>query len=77
MAIGTDVKLIEYSRGVDTANCLTHAVGAVLAAAGAVLLVIRSQGGRSLASALIYGLSLMAVYTASAVYHGQIGRAHV
>ena len=70
MAISKDVKLIEYSRGVDKANCLTHAVGAVLAAAGAVLLVVRSHGGRSLASALIYGLSLAAVYIASAVYHG-------
>ncbi len=70
MALSSDVKLIEYSRKVDMGNCLTHAFGAVLAAVAAVMLILKAQGARSVASALIYGLSLTAVYVASAVYHG-------
>ena len=36
MAVSSEVKLIEYSEKVDMGNCLTHAFGAVLAAAAAV-----------------------------------------
>lgn len=70
MAVSNDVKLIEYSEKVDMGNCLTHAVGAVLAAAAAIMMFIKAEGARSVASALIYGLSLTAVYVASATYHG-------
>lgn len=70
MALSSEVKLIEYSRKVDTANCVTHAFGAVLAVTAAVMLFAKAQGVRSVASALIYGLSLTAVYVASATYHG-------
>ncbi|MGN0542674.1 MAG: hemolysin III family protein [Acutalibacteraceae bacterium] len=68
--IGKDVELIEYSEKVDLANCLTHALGAVLSAAGLVMLLFKAQGARETVSAVIYGLSLIAVYTVSAVYHG-------
>lgn len=70
MAVSSDIKLIEYSRKVDAGNCLTHAFGAVLAVAAAVMLILKAEGARSVASALIYGLSLTAVYVASATYHG-------
>lgn len=65
-----DVKLIEYSERVDFFNCITHAVGAVLSVFGFILLLIRADGTRKLVSALLFGISLVAVYTVSAVYHG-------
>lgn len=68
--VGSDVKLIEYSKGVDFGNCITHALGAVLAVPALVLMILKSDDGRSTVSAVIYGLSLFAVYMVSAVYHG-------
>lgn len=68
--IAKDVKLIEYSESVDRLNCITHAVGAVLSVPALVFLILCADGARAVASALIYGLSMLAVYTVSAVYHG-------
>ena len=68
--INKDIGLIEYSRKVDAANCITHAIAAVLGVPALVMLVLKAEGLRSAASAVIYGLSLIAVYTVSAVYHG-------
>ncbi len=73
--IGNDVKLIEYSKKVDAANCVTHAVGAVLAAAALVLMLSRAstEGLRHILSTVIFGISMITVYTVSAVYHGLPG----
>ena len=68
--LGKNVGLIEYSHKVDAANCVTHAIGAVAAAVGLVFLAVKASGARSVVSAVVFGLSLVAVYTASAVYHG-------
>ncbi len=65
-----DVALIEYSKPVDRLNSLTHAVGAVAAVIAAVLLVIKAQGITKEISAVVYGLSMIAVFSVSAVYHG-------
>lgn len=68
-----DVNLIEYSKTTDTLNCLTHAAGAAAAAAGLVLIVRKALGVcdfAGVAACLIYSLSLITVYTVSAVYHG-------
>lgn len=65
-----DVKLIEYSRKVDLANCITHAVGAIAAVIGFFFLVAEAEGLRGMISAVVYGLSIIAVYTVSSVYHG-------
>ncbi len=65
-----EVKLIEYSRKVDIGNCITHAVGAAAAIFGFFFLVSGTEGVRGIISAVVYGLSIIAVYTVSAVYHG-------
>lgn len=65
-----DVKLIEYSEKVDLGNCITHAVGAVFSMAGLIAMLIKATGIRGYLSALLFGISLIAVYTVSAVYHG-------
>lgn len=68
--INRNIGLIEYSRKVDTGNCITHAVGAALSVSALIMLVLKADGLRHVASAVIFGLSLVAVYTVSAVYHG-------
>ena len=68
--IAKEVKLIEYSERVDFFNCITHAAGAIGGIAALVLMVIKAQDARHTASAVIYGLSIIAVFSVSAVYHG-------
>lgn len=68
--IAQDVKLIEYSRKVDILNSLTHAVGAALSVTGIALMLFRADGTRKIVSAVLFGISLITVYTVSAVYHG-------
>lgn len=68
--VAKDVKLIEYSKGVELGNCLTHAVGAVLSVIAVILLMTAAEGARETVSALLYGIPMLTVYTVSAVYHG-------
>lgn len=68
--VAKDVKLIEYSKGVELGNCLTHAFGAVLSVVALILLMASADGAREIISALLYGIPMLTVYTVSAVYHG-------
>jgi len=61
-------------------NAWTHLVGALLACAGAVwLLVLASLDGelRTIISVAIYGLTLVLLYSISTLYHSVRGRAKV
>ena len=67
------VDLVAYTKKEDKLNCVTHAAGVLLA--GAVLAVCLQraleQGTiNSIVSALVYGISMMVLYAASALYHG-------
>lgn len=58
----------------DPVSSLTHMGGAMLSVAGLVVMIVNSVGGDSfsgiaLASSLVFGISLIALYSASAVYH--------
>ena len=54
-------------------SAITHGVGAVLGVIGTVLLLVRTvmlgRGWVSAAAFLIYGLSMIGLYTASTLYH--------
>lgn len=54
-------------------SAITHGVGAVLGVVGTVLLLVRTavlgNGWVSAAAFLIYGLSMIGLYTASTLYH--------
>lgn len=51
-------------------SAITHGVGAALALAGTLLLLIRSFGNTSHFTAfMVYGLSMIGLYTASTLYH--------
>ena len=59
-------------------NALTHLVGAVLALAGAVVLVVLAALGGDpwkVVSVSIYGVTLVMMYTFSVLYHSLRGRA--
>ena len=61
------------TRREELANTLSHGLGALLALAGAVPLLVRGLAAGSAKTALsltAYGFSLVLLYTASAVYHG-------
>lgn len=63
----------------DPVSCETHAIGAVLALLGAFLFLLRAMAAqvstRSLAAAMCFCLSMIALYSASAVYHFYPGTA--
>ncbi len=71
MNLTRDVSLIEYSEKTDFLNALTHAVAAAGALAGLVLLLLKAVplGVKETVSCVIYAITLIAVYTASTVYH--------
>jgi len=61
-----------YSLGEEIANSITHGIGALLAVTALVLMVVRAVRSGSpwnLAAAIIYGISLVLLYTASTLYH--------
>jgi hemolysin III len=62
-----------YTLGEEIANATTHALGVALSAAGLALLVVFAAlfgDGWQLASAIVFGASLVLLYTASTLYHG-------
>ena len=65
-------RLSAYSRGEELANALTHGFGAAAAlAAGAVLITLTALfgDGWQLASAIVFGVAMLLLYTASTLYH--------
>lgn len=62
----------DYTLGEEIANSITHGVGIGLSVAALTLLImfaVRSGDGWRLASAIVYGLTLVLEYTASTLYH--------
>lgn len=53
-------------------NGLTHLIGAVLSVIALVAMIIKSDSTVSLISVIIFGVSLILLYTASATYHSVI-----
>ncbi len=61
-----------YSLGEEIANAVTHGVGIALSIAGLTLLIVLASlyGDRwQVASAIVYGVSLVLLYAASTLYH--------
>ena len=61
------------TRGEEIANTISHGMGALLAMAGAVPLIVKAVmtgSGRAVVGVSLYAASLIALYVASIVYHG-------
>lgn len=65
-----DRLLPDYSKGEEAMNMVTHIVGGGFAVVALILCVLRAGRGWNLAGALIYGISMVWLYTMSSVYHG-------
>jgi len=62
-----------YTKGEEIWNMVSHIVGGGLGVLALLLCVIsslRSGSGWALVSSLIYGISIIALYTMSSIYHG-------
>ena len=69
---GKSENSIIYTFGEEIFNSVSHGVGALLSAAALVLLIIFAlvySDGYGLAGAIVYGVSLIVLYTMSMVYH--------
>lgn len=58
-----------YSNAEELANTLTHGAGAVLSFVGTVALLMKADSSVKTTSFLIFGISLIGLYTASTLYH--------
>lgn len=68
-----DRLLPDYTRGEEIFNMVTHIVGAVFGIVALVLCIIFSclhHNGYGLASGIVYGVSMILLYTMSSIYHG-------
>ena len=65
--------LPHYTVGEEVANSVTHGIGVLLAIAALVIMVVKSviagQHPASLASSLVFGITLILEYLASTLYH--------
>jgi len=79
--VGLDEGAIDVeqsSRGEEVANCLTHGLGAILAWVGLVVLALSaSRNGtmRTLVGCVVFGATLVVLYSSSALYHS-VGHGH-
>lgn len=68
----TDKKSVMYTVGEEIFNSISHGVGVLLSIAALTLLIIFAviySDGYGLASAIVFGVSLILLYSMSTVYH--------
>ena len=68
-----DEVLKRYTIGEEIFNTISHGLGSVLAVGGMTVLIVLSvlhHSALALATSIVYGISLIVLYTMSAVYHG-------
>lgn len=64
-----------YTRGEEIANAVSHGIGAALAIAGTVILLVMAQGDTwKIVSSAIYGASMILLFTMSCLYHSLTNR---
>lgn len=59
----------QYSPAEELANTISHGLGALLGVVALVLMLLRSDNGWELASSIVYGLSIIILFSASTFYH--------
>lgn len=68
-----DRALPDYTLGEERMNTITHVIGGGFALVALVLCVLfaaRNRNGYGIVSSVVYGVSMVALYTVSSVYHG-------
>ncbi|MDD4706496.1 MAG: hemolysin III family protein [Bacilli bacterium] len=62
-----------YTKGEELMNMVTHIIGGVIGVVALVLCIIFScihQDGYALAGSIVFGVSMILLYTTSSIYHG-------
>ncbi len=62
--------LPDYTRGEEIMNMVTHIVGGALGLLALLLCLLLARDGYGIFSGLVYGLSMIALYAISSIYHG-------
>lgn len=68
-----DRQMPDYTKGEEVFNMVSHIVGGALGVAALVLCIIFSairKNGYGLAGSIVFGVSMILLYTMSSVYHG-------
>ena len=68
-----DRVLPTYTRGEERFNMISHIVGGAIGVAALVLCIVRSalhHNGFGLAGSIVFGVSMILLYTMSSIYHG-------
>ena len=68
-----DRVLPTYTRGEERFNMISHIVGGAIGVAALVLCIVRSalhHNGFGLAGSIVFGVSMILLYTLSSIYHG-------
>ena len=68
-----DRALPNYTKGEEVFNMVSHIVGGAIGVAALVLCIIFSavrKNGYGLAGSIVYGVSMITLYTMSSIYHG-------
>ena len=66
-------ELPTYTKGEEIFNMVSHIVGGAVGIAALVLCIIFSavrRNGYGLAGSIVYGISMITLYTMSSIYHG-------
>ncbi len=66
-------ELPDYTKGEEIMNMVTHIVGGAVGVAALVLCIVFSAmhgNGYGIAGSIVYGISMIVLYTMSSVYHG-------
>ena len=59
-----------YTKGEEICNMVTHIIGAVLGVVAIVLCSIMAHSAYGVVSGIIFGVSMLVLYTMSSIYHG-------
>lgn len=65
--------LPSYTKGEEIMNMVTHIIGGVIGIVALVLCVIfaaNSKNGYAIGSSIVFGVSMILLYTISSIYHG-------
>ena len=59
----------KYTLGEEIVNAITHGIGAALAIAGLVLLIIKANSAIGVVTGVVYASIMIILYVISCVYH--------
>ncbi len=59
----------QYSHAEEIANAISHGIGAFMSVAALTMMIMIADDGWKLGSAIVYGLSLVILFTSSTLYH--------